>query len=132
MLQADRSSTATKPVPAATAANVDGLILRMLSSSTGNLHPALDAGPTGGHIGDADGEMPVDHNFAEQGFHRGCLRDGGIGERTHISPDLREVGSQVWIPHRNHCGLSSGMVYKLLQQHAGRVSHSDAVVNFAP
>src|SRR5580704_16247980 len=78
----------------------------MLSSSTGNLHPALDAGPTGGHIGDADGEMPVDHNFAEQGFHRGCLRDGGIGERTHISPDLREVRSQVWIPHRNHCGLS--------------------------
>src|ERR1700733_6044506 len=105
-------------MPAAAAANVGSLILPMLTSSTGNLHRALDAGPTGGHLGDADGEMPVDRNFAEQGFNRGCLRHGGIGERTHISPDLREVRSQEWIPHRNHSGLFSSMLQQLLQQHA--------------
>src|SRR5208282_5627018 len=96
-LHASKRRSAAKLAPVRK--NAESLILRMLSTSTGNLNWPLETGAPRGHIGDADGKMPANGNFAEQGFDRSYLGDGRVGKRTHVILSLGEVCSKVWVSH---------------------------------
>src|ERR1035438_882366 len=101
------------------------LFLRMLSSSTGDLYRTLKTSAPRGHIGDADGKVPPNRNFPEQGLDRGYFRNACVGECTQVILDFRKVGRKVRIPHGYDRSSVRVVIQYLLQQCSSRVRHGN-------
>src|SRR5438309_11177361 len=77
-LHAGRSSTADRAMAASRALAARNCRLLMLRPSIGELRPALDSGAALGDVGNADRQVAVNRNLAEQCFHSADLRNCGI------------------------------------------------------